>query len=398
LTACAEGYSCLEKKQIIHRLPSIFVLGILADFNHGILNASTAARHLGVGKSRLYQLRNDYLNNRKSYQPKASGGGRRSPWPATVRAFLEDFLPLQNPPNYQLVADEMQRLCGFKRARSSVEVYVKTHFAHLVPTPLRKKRAYRRFRRARIGELYQHDSSIHQWWPAPAKQILLLTVDDHSGFNVAGRFVSAETTWNHFCHFRCAFETHGLPEAIYTDGLSLFGPSSTNDRSDPKSEFQRALLGLGVAHLVAPTPQAKGKIERRFGTFQKRLVTLMAHARVQTWEHADEVLQMEINRQNRTVQRSTGLVPLEVWKKALLENNGKLRPTPIPSLLDLHLSLRVTRRVNNDHTIDFEGQNYEIATTNRKSVAIVHHPNRKFWVVDHSPKNVWPCILGAFNL
>ena len=124
----------------------------------------------------------------------------------------------------------------------------------------------------------------------------------------------------------------------------------------------------------------------------------MAHARVQSWEHADEVLQMEISRQNRTVQRSTGLVPLEVWKLALLENNGNIRPTPTPSLLDLHLSLRVRHRVNNDHTIDFEGQNYEIATTARRSVVIIHHPNRKFWVVDHPPKSVWPSVLGAFSL
>lgn len=113
---------------------------------------------------------------------------------------MEGFLPLQNPPNYQLVADEMERLRGFKRARSSVESYVKSHLSHLVPAPQRKPRTYRRFRRARIGELYQHDSSIHQWWPAPDKQYLLLTVDDHSGRNVAGTFVSAETTWNHFQH------------------------------------------------------------------------------------------------------------------------------------------------------------------------------------------------------
>ena len=394
---CAPS-SCLEKKQIIHRLPPRFVLNILADFNNGNLDASAAARHLGIGKSRLYELRSDYLSSRKSYQPKASGGGHRRVWPEKVRAFLQDFLPLQNPPNYQLVADELQRLCDFKRARSCVEVHVKTHFSHLVPAAVRKNRAYRRFRRARIGELYQHDSSIHQWWPAAAKQILLLTVDDHSGFNVAGRFVPAETTWNHFCHFRGAFEIHGLPDAVYTDALSLFGPSSTNDHSDPRSEFQRALLGLGVVHLVAPTPQAKGKIERRFGTFQRRLVTLLAHAKVQTWEHADVILQMEISRQNRTRQRSTGLIPLDVWKTALLENKSHLRPSPPSSLLDLHLSLRAMRRVNNDQTIDFEGQNYEIATTARKSVAIIHHPNRKFWVLEHPPKNVWPCVLGAFSL
>jgi len=99
---------------------------------------------------------------------------------------------------------------------------------------------------------------------------------------------------------------------------------------------------------------------------------------------------MEIERQNRTTQRSTGMVPLEVWEKAMLENKAAIRPTPAPSLLDLHLALRAQRRVNNDHTIDFLGQNYEIATTSRKSVTIVHHPNTNLWVVDHPPKDVWP--------
>lgn len=279
-----------------------------------------------------------------------------------------------------------------------METHVKAHYGHLVPLPARKPRVHRRFRRAHIGELWQHDSSIHQWWPAASKQTLLLTVDDHSGLNLAGRFVESDTTWNHFEHFREAFGRWGLPEIVYTDGLSLFGPSSAHDRSDPRSEFQRALRGLGVAHLVAPTPQAKGKIERRFGTFQKRLVTLLAHARVTTWLQADEILQMEIARQNRTVNRSTGRIPLEVWEEQSLRHSGRMRPVPPPALLDLHFSIRCSRRVNNDHTIDFEGTNYEISATQRKSVILVHHPGRRFWVVEHPPKAVWPPILGDFTL
>ena len=351
-----------------------------------------------MSRTRLYELRTAFLRDKIGYSPEPSGGDRRSPWPMHVDSFLEVFLPLQDPPDYQLVADEMERLCGFKRARSNVEAYVKSHFAHLVPVPQRKPRTYRRYRRAYIGELWQHDSSIHQWWGAPDKQILLLTVDDHSGRNVAGRFVTADTTWNHFCHFRSLFETYGLPEIIYTDGLSLFGPSSSNDRRDPRSEFQRALRALGVAHLVAPTPQAKGKVERRFGTLQRRLVTLLAHAKVSTPEHADEILQMEIGRQDRTINRSTGIAPLIAWYQDLLANTGRIRPTPASGLLDLHFSLRSQRRVNNDQTIDFEGRNYEIATTAKKSVTIIQHPNHKFWVVEHPPKNVWPPILGTFGL
>jgi len=61
-------------------------------------------------------------------------------------------------------------------------------------------------------------------------------------------------------------------------------------------------------------------------------------------------------------------------------------------------SLHTNAQVNNDQTIDFKGQNYEIATTARKSVAIIHHPNRKFWVFEQLPKNAWPCLLGAFSL
>lgn len=107
---------------------------------------------------------------------------------------------------------------------------------------------------------------------------------------------------------------------------------------------------------------------------------------------------MEIIRQNRTKQRNTGKIPLETWDQAILARNGRLRPTPISSLLDLHLSMRGTRRVNNDQTINFEGRNYEIASTSRKSVTIVHHPNLKFWVADHPPKDVWPPILGTYGL
>lgn len=351
-----------------------------------------------MSRTRLYELRTSWLKDKSSYQPGASGGDRGAQWPPAVIEFLKNFLPLQTPPNFQLVADEMDRLHGFKRARSTVESYAKKHFAHLIPQLECKPRTYRRFRRAHVGELWQHDSSIHQWWPAADKQTLLLTVDDCSGLCVAGRFVKRDTTWNHFLHFREAFERHGLPQAIYTDALSLFGPSSSHDHRDPKSEFQRALRALHVAHLVAPSPQAKGKIERRFGTFQRRLVTLMAHEKVDTWQHADKILQMEIQRQNRKTLRSTGKVPAEVWEKQTLKRTAQLSPTPEPALLDLHFSLRTTRKVHLRHIIQFDGLDYEIAPTSRKSVTVLFHPFGKLWVLEHSPNLTWPPILGHFTL
>lgn len=106
------------------------------------------------------------------------------------------------------------------------------------------------------------------------------------------------------------------------------------------------------------------------------MITLLAHAKIETYEQADEILQMEIIGQNPTKQGNTGKIPLETWDQAILGRNGRLRPTPVSSLLDLRLSMGGTRRVNNDQTIDFEGRNYEIAATSRKSGTIGHHSKK----------------------
>ena len=194
-----------------------------------------------------------------------SGGNHHEAWPPfEVQRFLATFLPLQRPPNYQLVADELAHRFAFHRDRKSVAAYAHSHFPLLVRAldPIPKPK--RRWERSRVGELWQLDSSIHPWWPDVAKQTLLLTVDDHSRKYLAGSFVSTDTTWHHFEHFRGAFIRHGRPLALYTDGLALFGYEFSTDGRDPRSEFQRALTALGVSHLVAPSPQAKGKIDLDF--------------------------------------------------------------------------------------------------------------------------------------
>ena len=353
---------------------------------------------MDLRKSRLYELRTRWLRDRSTFTPTVSGGDQRGEWGDAAHAFLRSFLPCMAPCNYQLVADELERLCGVKRSRSTVERYVKAHFRALVPAVVRKPRSFRRFRAAHVGALWQHDSCIHPWLPGGEKHLLLLTVDDHSRKIVAARFVDGETTWNHFCHFRSAFETLGLPDAIYTDGLSLFGPESCGMGLDPRSEFQRALGGLQVVHRVAPTPQAKGKVERRFDTMQKRLVTLLAHQKVSGLTAANEVLDREVERSNRTVCRTTGEVPDEVWAAQTEQKSSGMRPPPPPGLLDLHLSFRHRRRVNADGTVDFLGQNWEIGATCRKTVTIIHCPERKFWVVEEPPRTAWPCILGGYDL
>ena len=366
-----------------------------------MIDVAEASSQLGIGRTHLYRLRTRFLKERSKFAATLSGGDHWPDWPPKAVAFLKKFLPLQKPPNFQLVADELETRFGFKRHRESVAAFARTHFPNHICQPEPHLKARRRWERSRIDELWQHDSSSHQWWPAAAKQTLLLTVDDHSRKLLGAVFVPTDTTWNHFEHFRRLFLWHSLPLVVYTDGLSLFGHDSMADDRDPCSEFQRAFSALGVTHLVAPSPQAKGKIERRFGTLQKRLVALLAYEKVSHYATAQLVLNREVQRQNDTVCRTTGLSPNAAWKKALEDKRIATRPCPPATLLDLHLALHLKRRVNTDSQIDFLGQSWHIAPTKRSTITLIHHPFRHFWVVTQPPTpplNNWPEILAKYSL
>jgi hypothetical protein len=360
-----------------------------------------AAHHLQISRAHLYRLRTRFLKDRATFAAKLSGGDHWPDWPPEAIAFLKEFLPLQKPPNFQLVADELKTRFGFQRHRESVAAFARNHFPNLLCQPEPRPKARRRWERSRLSELWQHDSSIHQWWPAAAKQTLLLTVDDHSRKLLGAVFVPTDTTWNHFEHFRRLLLQHGLPLVVYTDGLSLFGHDSMADDRDPCSEFQRAFSALSVTHLVAPSPQAKGKIERRFGTLQKRLVAILAYEKVTSYAAAQCVLDREVQRQNATACRTTGLSPNAAWELALAEKRTATRPCPPATLLDLHLALHLKRRVNTDHQIDFLGRSWQISPTKRASITLIHHPLRQFWAVTQAPTpplNTWPEILGNYSL
>ncbi len=363
------------------------------------MDCGTACERLQIGCAHLYRLRARWLKNKKSLHLQVSGGNHKDPWPQEVTAFLKEILPVSEPLNYAFLAEQLERRFQFQRARASVAEYIQEHFPTLVAKNPPGPKPRRRWQCAAIGELYQHDSSPHQWWPSAQKQALILTADDHSRRIMAGRF-DEDTTWGHFCLVRPCFEKHGAPANFYTDGLSLFGHTSAADRLDTASQFQRALSALGVNHRVAPSPQAKGKIERLFGTLQKRLVTLFTYEKVRDYDHANELLQREIDYYNQNHQHSTtNLTPNAAWEKALAEARSKLKPMPDSKLLNLHFALHVPRRVSSANTVEFLGHLWKITPTSHKNVLIVHHPGKHFWVTAPA-KNIkaWPDILASYSL
>ena len=116
------------------------------------------------------------------------------------------------------------------------------------------------------------------------------------------------------------------------------------------------MAGIPVPSSSAPSPQAKGKIERRFGIFPKRMLALLAYEKIMDYAPAQELLARELARQNRTVCRTTDLSPDQACALAQAQQRNVLRPCPDPTLMDLHLAIHLGRRVNADHQIDFLGR------------------------------------------
>lgn len=371
---------------------------ILEGFNAGRLDAQGACERLGVGRSRLYELRTEWLKDRRGYEPGPSGGNRCTVWPRECDAFLRGFLPLCTPMNFALVADELARRFGFHHSRSAVAAYSRQYFPDLVGIVRHGPKARRRWQRGQAGELWQHDSSPHQWWPGPRKQMLLLTLDDCTRKIMAATFVEAEGLWAHFQHMRKAFEHYGIPGELYTDGLSVFGHSG----EDLVTCFGRMLRALQIGHITARDPQAKGKIERHIETFQNRLVSVLAYERVACLRHAQTVLDEHVGHFDQThANRTTGHAPADAWAAGVQDGRSKVRPCPVTTLLDLHLAVHETRRVSADFTIDFMGKAWPITSTPRKRVHLVIHPSNRFWVVDQAPDPLhpaWPTILAAYTL
>lgn len=144
----------------------------------------------------------------------------------------------------------------------------------------RKRSAHRswRARREHVGELVQMDGSHHDWFEGRRPWAVLMVMIDDASNRTYARFFESETTAAAFMIFKRYVEYYDLPLALYVDKDSIYRPG--RDRrvdeelagAPARTQFGRAMAELGVELICANSPQAKGRVERRNGVFQDRLV------------------------------------------------------------------------------------------------------------------------------
>lgn len=159
-------------------------------------------------------------------------------------------------------------------------------------------------RRSCRGELVQWDTSEHDWLEGRGGKLYLISMIDDATSQLLARFVPGDSTEENMRLLWTYVEKKGRPVAFYTDKASLFqtAPKVARDKQAlPREEQQpmaptqigRALRELQIVWIAAHSPQAKGRVERVFGTAQDRLVKGMRLAGISTLEAANRYLDEE---------------------------------------------------------------------------------------------------------
>ncbi len=169
--------------------------------------------------------------------------------------------------------------------------------------------------------MLQVDGSPHDWLQGRGPPMCLIgAIDDATSKVTGGFFTQAESSWGYFTLFSEIFNAHGLPHSLYTDCHSVFWTDREPTLQEqlinqkPTTEVGRALEELGVTLILAHSPQAKGRIERLWNTFQDRLVSELRLAKAKTLEQAQAVLERYIAVHNRKFAKPARAEP--AWRKA----------------------------------------------------------------------------------
>ena len=361
---------------------------MLAGFRAQELKARTAADRLGLSPARFYRLYANYLaacsrHREADWTPGVSGGDHAPDWPPEVQALLRQRLSSKPPSSYSFAASEVLRLCHYKVDRAQVRRWaMENSLAH--PRPNRHPTApVRRWQRSRIGELWQLDATPHPWFPNSSRSFPMLNMlDDCSRVFTGAKLYERELLLAYFDFLPTAFLDYGLPLEIYVDYHSLFFTHDPN----ALTQLGQALHFYGVSFRYAPTPQAKGKVERSHFFWQERLPAYFASEHITDIDQANpHIHSLRLHRNQYEIHRELRLKPQQAWNLARQQKRSVLRPVPRCPWWPFVWSVRTPIRVSPDGRVPVGSQLFPVQARPGTKLILCHHPTGHHSVLAAEP-------------
>lgn len=340
---------CMTKKELSN-------YDIINNLINGKINGTDASKQMGVSIRHIKRLKRKVIDSGAKgliHQSRGRSSNRKLDNKIIIKAkkFLKekyhDFGPT-------LACEKLEENHNIKTNKETVRQLMITMKLWKVKSKRQSKKWHVwRARKDNYGEMQQFDGSYHYWLEDRAEEIcLLLSVDDATGKITDGKFDYNEGVEAVFKFWLEYIDKNGLPLSVYLDKFSTYKVNHKNavDNKELITQFQRATRQVGIELITAHSPQAKGRVERMFETLQDRLVKEMRLAKINTIKQANEFLKEYISKFNAKFAVSPNR------RKDLHKEANKQIKNQLPQIF----SIQKQRKVNNDYTIRFENDYFQL--------------------------------------
>lgn len=329
----------------------------ISEVNDGYLKVKEAAEILGLSERQVYRKKTRVRKEGPGGVIHRSKGKKSSRWLTERIKGRIDHLYRTRYRGFNLthMTEYLNEVEKIKVSRESVRQIL------LGKGSYNKRKRYPKHRQwrepcSREGQMVQYDTSDHDWLEGRGPKLYLIGGVDDATSKVAGaKFVLTDGVRENMEVFKGIVQKRGIPLSVYVDRDSTFKTTRYQEieyqlkGEYPHTQFARALRELGIKMLYAYSPQAKGRVERKFGVLQDRLCSELRLHNISTLEEANRYLTQEfIPKHNRRFSRSAK------------EPGSAYRPLPKGIRLKDIFCLKEERAVAADNTISYKGKTFQI--------------------------------------
>jgi hypothetical protein len=329
----------------------------------GRINTTEASKSLGLSRRQIFRLKAKVLI--EEIQGVIHGNRGRPPLIKKPKELMAKIRQLYRGTycgfNITHFTEKLNEAEGIDISRETVRKDLRKH--NLIGQMKRApKHRSRRERMPMSGMMLQHDTSKHDWLEGRGPQLkLIASIDDANNEVPYALFVYEDGTLPNMEVMKTVVQLKGIPMSFYVDGASHnktrrgSGIHYTMRGEYKETQIQRALKELGINLIIAGSPQAKGRVERLFGTFQDRLISEMRLRKCSCRDEANRFLHDEF-------------LPVHNKKFTVLAAKGRSAYRKLPARLNLNriFCIKEKRTVQRDNTISYKGRIFQIVPQNAR--------------------------------